>query len=174
MEYAISGEIMKNTIARNSDDGWTSRRKFGILVMLIIAAIAAYVLPLILLLRAAESAGGESPANHLEQLSLGLVALGPSLFTTTFLAMSSQFRKVDRWGGRAAATVWNALVHSALFIWVPQLGFSLWLSVGGVVFAIIVDGLTPTSPGDGTIDVSPNTGHQLAGSTASVPRLAER
>ena len=177
-ECITLGESVKRTVIRKAGQGWTKPKTAGTIVLLVAAVIGSYFLPLQFLNLAGEASGhgDKATADLWEEWSLGLVVLGPTLFTTSFLAMASQQSKLSRALVRVAALALFAGVYSQLFLVGPKIHISVMLGVIGVVYTVVADAFTPDSSGNAEIDKelatedqSPETGTEPRGPEAAVP-----
>lgn len=138
---------MKKTLRRSTDQEWTTQKKAGTLALLVTAGIGTYIFPFLLLDLAGEANGHRdgAAAHFWEEWALGLVVLGPSLFTTTFLAMASQQPKSARMGVRVFTVVMFAVVYWLLLSGNPTSRTSIMLGMIGVLYTVFADAFTPDS-----------------------------
>lgn len=148
---------MKKTVRRNTGQGWTTPKIVGTAVLPVAAVIGTYFLPLHLLGVAGEANAHRERemADFWEEWSLGLVVLGPTLLTTSFLAMASQSSKLRRVWVRIGTLVFFAGVYSQLWAVGTEIHISVMLGIIGVVYAVCADAFTPDSSGKATIDDEP-------------------
>lgn len=156
-ERTTLGEAVKKTVRRNTGQGWTKPKIAGTIVLLVAAVIGTYFLPLHFLNVAGEANGhgDRATADFWEEWSLGLVVLGPTLFTTSFLAMASQLSKLSRVLVRIAAFALFAGVYSQLWGVGSKIHISVMLGIIGVIYTVCADAFTPDSSGKETIDAVP-------------------
>jgi hypothetical protein len=156
-ERTTSGEAVKKTVRRNTGQGWTRPKIAGTIFLLVAGFIGTYFVPFRLLDMAGEANGhgNRETADFWEEWSLGLVVLGPSLFTTSFLAMASQKTKRTRMGVRCAAAAFFGGVYYAISLIGPEIHTSVLLGAIGVVYTLFADVFTPESSGTATIDDGP-------------------
>ena len=125
---------MKDMAKSSGEQKWPTWKKVAIFVQLGVAVIGTWALPISFLKWAEVSlAGGDRAwAGRWEELSYGVVALGPTLFVTSFLAMASQFLRFDRWVVRVGAVLLAAFILVLLLPVGPKIHISLALSLVGV------------------------------------------
>ncbi|MEC5182556.1 hypothetical protein [Arthrobacter sp. CG_A4] len=82
-------------------------------------------------------------ADRWEELSFGVVALGPTLFVTSFLAMASQMVPRDRWIIRVLAVLVGGGILVGLYTVSPKIHVAIVLSLVGILYSLGADIFTP-------------------------------
>lgn len=143
---------MKETLKLSTSQGWTKTKLVGTLVLLAAAVGATLFLPIEFLDWATEAIGRDDGKSAFwKEWSFGLVVLGPSLFTASFLAMASQQPKGARWMVRGFSFALTLGIYWRLFE-IEELRTSILVGSVGVVYSLLADGFTPSSSGSAATD----------------------
>lgn len=146
---------MQEAVRSNTDQEWPTGKIVGTLALLVLAVLACFFVPVHLLTLAGEALDrrDRETADLLEEWSLGLVALGPSFFVTSVLAMASQLPSKARVLVRVAALALSLFILYLLKDIGPSIQISVLLCLVGVIYCLVADSLTPNSKGGAKPDV---------------------
>ncbi len=145
---------MQETDRTNTDQKWRAWKTAGTVVLLAAAGIATFVLPFVFLGLANDALDRHDMegAARWEEWSYGVIALGPSLFLTSFLAIASQFLPVERWLIRVCAFVLSGGILWGIYATSPKIHIAVLLSLVGVVYSVVADICAPNSSGKAKSD----------------------
>ncbi|MDJ0356049.1 hypothetical protein [Paenarthrobacter sp. PH39-S1] len=140
---------MQETDRTNTNQKWRAWKTAGTVVLLVAAVIATFVLPFVFLGLADDALDRHDMAGaaRWEEWSYGVIALGPSLFLTSFLAIASQFLPVERWLIRVLAFVLSGGILWGIYATSPKIHLTVLLSLVGVVYSVVADICAPNSSG---------------------------